>query len=101
MTTAPAGVMGQALAEDRRGRWARKSDRQALAAFGAAGVDHRATTACFHANEKTVGAGALDLGRLVGAFHGIRIWIGETRDYRKETPTAASTRPDTLPNHLP
>ena len=70
MSTAPIEVMGQALAGSSQGREARKSDRQALAAFGAAGVDHSAAAAGSHAHEETVGAGALDLGRLVGAFHG-------------------------------
>jgi len=44
-------------------------DSQTLAAFGAACVDHSAATAGFHANQKTVSAGAFDLGRLVSAFH--------------------------------
>jgi hypothetical protein len=47
----------------------RQLDSQTLAAFGAASVDHSAATAGFHANQKTVGAGAFDLGRLVSAFH--------------------------------
>jgi len=42
---------------------------QALAAFGATCVDHRTSTAGFHANQKPVGARAADFGRLVGAFH--------------------------------
>jgi hypothetical protein len=42
---------------------------QALAAFGAARVDHGAATTGFHANQKTVGTGATDFGRLVSAFH--------------------------------
>ena len=46
-----------------------KSDSQTLAAFGAASVDHCAATAGFHANQKTVCAGAFDLGGLVSAFH--------------------------------
>ena len=46
-----------------------KSDSQTLTAFGAASVDHCAATAGFHANQKTVSAGAFDLGRLVSAFH--------------------------------
>jgi hypothetical protein len=44
-------------------------DSQALAALGAASIDHSATTACFHANQKTVGTGAACFGWLVGAFH--------------------------------
>jgi hypothetical protein len=44
-------------------------DSQALAALGAACVDHSTATAGLHANEKAVGAGAFDLGGLVSAFH--------------------------------
>jgi hypothetical protein len=44
-------------------------DGQALAALGAAGVDYGTATACFHANQKTVGAGTANLGGLVSAFH--------------------------------
>jgi hypothetical protein len=44
-------------------------DSQALAAFGTARVDDSAATASLHANEKAVGAGAADFGRLVGTFH--------------------------------
>jgi len=47
----------------------RQLDSQTLAAFGAASVDHCAATAGFHADQKTVSAGAFDLGRLVSAFH--------------------------------
>jgi hypothetical protein len=47
----------------------RQLDSQTLTAFGAASVDHSAATAGFHANQKTVSAGAFDLGRLVSAFH--------------------------------
>jgi hypothetical protein len=46
-----------------------ESDSQTLAAFGAAGVDDRATTTGLHANQETMGTGAADFGRLVGAFH--------------------------------
>ena len=46
------------------------SDRQALAAFGAAGVQHGAATTGLHAHEETVRTGAADLGGLVGALHG-------------------------------
>jgi hypothetical protein len=45
------------------------SDSQALAAFGAARVDHSTAATGFHANQKTVSAGAADLGGLVSAFH--------------------------------
>ena len=44
-------------------------DGQALAALGAACVDHSAATAGLHANEEAVGAGATGLGRLVSTFH--------------------------------
>ena len=44
-------------------------DSQALAALGATRIDHSATTAGFHANQKAVGTGATCLGWLVGAFH--------------------------------
>jgi hypothetical protein len=44
-------------------------DSQALAAFGAACVDYGTAAAGFHANQKTVGTGATDFGRLVSAFH--------------------------------
>jgi len=47
----------------------RKSDRQTLAPFGSTGVDHGATTAGFHANQESVGAGSANLGGLVSAFH--------------------------------
>ena len=45
------------------------SDRQALAAFGAARIDHGAATAGLHADQKAVGTGAANLGGLVSAFH--------------------------------
>jgi hypothetical protein len=44
-------------------------DSQTLATLGAARIDHSATTAGLHANQKTVGTGATCLGWLVGAFH--------------------------------
>jgi hypothetical protein len=44
-------------------------DCQTLAAFGATSVDHSTAAAGFHANQKTVRAGAFDLGGLVSAFH--------------------------------
>jgi hypothetical protein len=47
----------------------RELDSQALAALGAACVDHSTATASFHANQKTVGTGAADFGWLVSAFH--------------------------------
>jgi hypothetical protein len=47
-----------------------KSGGQALAAFGATGIDHGAATARFHAHHKAMGTGAAGFGRLVCAFHG-------------------------------
>ena len=47
-----------------------RSDAQALAALGAARVEHGAAAAGLHAHEETVRAGAADFGRLVGALHG-------------------------------
>ena len=49
-------------------------DSQAFTALGAAGSNHCAATTGFHACQKAVGAGALDFGRLVGAFHGKSWW---------------------------
>jgi len=46
-----------------------KLDSQALAAFGAACIDHGAATTGLHADQETVGTGAADFGRLVRAFH--------------------------------
>jgi len=45
------------------------SDGQTLAAFGAARIDHGTAATGFHANEKTMSAGAANLGGLVSAFH--------------------------------
>jgi hypothetical protein len=44
-------------------------DSQALAALGTARVDHGAAATGLHANQKTMGTGAADFGRLVSAFH--------------------------------
>ncbi len=44
-------------------------DSQALAALGAACIDHSAAATCLHANQKAVCTGATCLGWLVGAFH--------------------------------
>ena len=44
-------------------------DSQALAAFGAASIDHGTAAASLHANQEAVGTGATDFGRLVSAFH--------------------------------
>jgi hypothetical protein len=46
-----------------------ESDSQALAALGTTSVDHGTAATGFHANQKTVSAGAFDLGGLVSAFH--------------------------------
>src|SRR5690606_19594464 len=45
-------------------------DGQALAALGAAGVQHGTAATGFHAHAKAVGTLAAGNGRLVGAFHG-------------------------------
>jgi hypothetical protein len=45
------------------------SDRQALAALGTPCIDNGAAATGFHTNQKAVGAGATDFGRLVSAFH--------------------------------
>lgn len=46
-----------------------ESQTQTLATLGTAGVDDLTAATGLHANQKTVGAGATDLGRLVSAFH--------------------------------
>ncbi len=48
------------------------SGRQALAALGAATLDHEAATLGGHAGAEAVGAFALELARLEGAFHDVR-----------------------------
>ena len=67
-------------------------DSQTLAALGTARIDHGAATTGLHADQKAMGTGAADFGRLVGAFHleisgnlclGTLTTIRETRDYRK------------------
>lgn len=45
------------------------SDRQTLAALGAAGVDDSTATAGLHANEEAVRTSAADFRSLVGTFH--------------------------------
>ena len=50
-------------------------DSQALAAFGAACVDHSAATFGFHAHEKAVGTGAAGFGGLIGTFHDLRVQL--------------------------
>src|SRR6059058_4328789 len=45
------------------------SGGQALAALGAASVDHGAAASGLHADQEAVGACAAHFGRLVGAFH--------------------------------
>ena len=49
------------------------SDGQALAALGAARIDHGTATSGLHANEETMGAFAPNYGRLICAFHGRRL----------------------------
>ena len=56
------------------GRTTREAlDGEAFAALGAACVDHGTTTTGLHTDEEAVCAGAANLGRLVGAFHGGRL----------------------------
>ena len=58
----------------------RRLNGQPFAALGAPCIDHGTTTACLHANEKTVGAGTANFGRLISAFHGKtsrRPWLEE------------------------
>jgi hypothetical protein len=63
---------------------ARLSGSQTLAAFGAAGINHSATTSGLHANEKTMRACAANLGGLVSALHFEIILNREkTQHYRK------------------
>lgn len=52
------------------GKCGARLNSQTFAAFGAAGIEHGATAACFHANQKAVCACAADFGRLVSTFHG-------------------------------
>jgi hypothetical protein len=42
---------------------------QTLAAFGAASIDHSATTTGLHANQKAMRTGAAGFRRLISAFH--------------------------------
>jgi len=63
-------------------------DSQALAAFGAACIDHGTATTGLHANQKPMGAGAADFGGLVSTFHRYLDQITQntirgTDDYRK------------------
>lgn len=44
-------------------------DSEALAALGAACVDHGAAAASLHADQEAVGTGAADFGSLIRAFH--------------------------------
>ena len=59
------GRSGRSASRARRTRL----DGQALAALGAASVDHGTAATGFHANEKTVCTGAANFGGLVSAFH--------------------------------
>jgi hypothetical protein len=47
----------------------RRSQTEALAAFGATRRDHCATTTGFHAHQKAMRACAANFGRLICAFH--------------------------------
>ena len=49
-------------------------DSQAFAALGATCGNHSTAAARFHARQETVGACALDFGRLVCAFHEKSYW---------------------------
>ena len=49
--------------------------RELLAALGAAGVDHSAAAAGLHADEKAMGTGTANFGRLVSALHGVGLWL--------------------------
>ena len=84
------------------------SDSQALAALGAAGVQHLAAALGLHAHQKAMGAGATGLGGLVGTLHDdlslsqhLNLRAGRTRDYisfctsgqRVCAKTGAGTRP--------
>ena len=44
-------------------------NRQAFAAFGSAGIDNCASSACFHTHQKAMGASASGFRGLVGTFH--------------------------------
>jgi hypothetical protein len=65
------------------------SDRQTLATLRAARVDHSAATPGLHADQKTMGTGTTDFGRLVSAFHleilGGSVWVSfYGPDYHKD-----------------
>ena len=54
---------------------ARASDGQALAALGAAGVDHGTAATGLHADQEPMGAGAANFGGLVSAFHDLSVQL--------------------------
>ena len=58
------------------GGFSSRSDGQALAALGAAGVDHGPSAPTLHANQEAVGAGAADFRSLIRAFHDLSNEIG-------------------------
>src|SRR6185437_1775052 len=59
------------------------SHRQALATLGAAALERESAGAGLHAGSNAVGAGALALLRLVGAFHGSRAQNGFEASIRR------------------
>jgi hypothetical protein len=59
-----------------------RSDSQAFTAFGATRIDDRATTTCFHADQKAMGARTARFRGLVSAFHVKSLMCsGKTQDY--------------------
>ena len=101
---APAWQRGSALRSDRCARTApcaararnppsgrgvagrsRGSDRQTLAALGAARLDDSTAASRLHADQKTVRAGTADFGGLIGAFHGKSLPVAaKPRSEKKE-----------------
>jgi hypothetical protein len=70
-------------------------DSQTLAAFGAARIDNGAATTGFHADQKAMGTGATDFGRLVSAFH-----LGSLGVARGQLPRRQSGKPKIIANLL-
>jgi len=56
--------------------------REFCTALGAACIDNSATTACFHAHQKAVGALSLNYGWLVCTFH-VFSWANRKTRYYK------------------
>jgi hypothetical protein len=63
------GEQGAEKSNSRPHKLTANSDSQALAAFGAACVDHGAAAFGFHAHEKAMRASAAGFGRLISTFH--------------------------------